>query len=514
MPESKLIQDLAAARRAGVPLLAIETADPAACMRQIKDYFKAKGPIPLGSWDKVAGFKSLNKEGEAAIGQALGNMDTGTESWPVEEPDKAYRAMLNMPRNTIIFYLNGHWYFNTAENVQAYWNLRDELKRDKRMAIILCPSLKLPAELKHDVVVLEDPLPGSEELLSVVKAVYKASGVEEKNLPKDETLPKAVEAVRGLSAFSAEQVLAMSMEKEGSHDPALNLDRLWIKKKKTIEMSPSLRIYKGKETFADVRGIQPFKDFLTKVMNGEDRPTVGVFWDELEKAFAGTQGDTSGVSQEMHGQILSWMADNDVPAVRMVGHPGCSKSYISKSLGGEFSIPMIIMNISEAKNSLVGKSTENLKEDLKVISAVGRPIVLATCNNEEALSPELRDRFNLGTWFFDLPSEEELRAVFDVWMGKFKLKGELPADHKDWTQRNAHDCCQLAWRLRTSLEEASRFIVPVKRSNPQRIEELRKKANGKYLSVSKGGVYTYSNSSRLQEATIRSIDLDNSVGQA
>lgn len=514
--ESRLIGDLIAARRAGVPLIAIETADPASVIRQIKQYAEGKSPvIPLASWDKSAGFKPVNKAGEQALREGMGVDPDGDGCYPVEDPDKAFKAMSNMPRNTIVFYMNGQWYFNLAENVQAFWNLRDVLKRDKRIAILLVPAIKLPAELKHDIVVLEDPLPGTEELAATVKAVYKASAADP---PEEAILTKAVEASRGLSLFEAEQVLAMSMEKVSDKDkPTLNLDRLWIKKKKSIEMSPSLRIYKGKETFADVKGIQVFKDFISKVMEGNDRPTVVLFWDELEKAFAGAQGDSSGVSQEMHGQILSWMADNDIPAVREMGHAGCSKSYVAKAIGGQFGVPVIIMNISEAKNKHVGQSTENLKEDLKVASAVGRPIVFATCNNEQALSPELRDRFNLGTWFFDIPSEEEIRVVFDVWMKKLNLKGDLPKDHKDWTPRNVHDCCLLAWRLKCSLEEASKFIVPLKRSNPLGIEELRRKAHGKYLSVTKEGTYVYSGQSKngsLQEDTIRSIDLNNPIGQA
>ena len=509
MAESKLIENLVAARRAGVPLLAIETADPASCIRQVKVYFQTKNvkPLPpLVSWDISEGFRPQNDEGDQMLQSKLGVSDDG--KYPVTDVDKAYRAMLMFPRNTICFFLNGHFYFGKAENVQAFWNLRDELKRDKRMAIILCPSINLPAELKHDVIVLEDPLPGTEELRATVKAIYdaakKAPGSKIET-PKEEELGKIVEAVRGLSTFTEENVLAMSLDGDG-----MNMERLWTTKKKTIEMSPSLRIYKGKETFEDVKGIPIFKNFLTSVMNGNDAPTVGVFWDEIEKAFAGSQSDSSGVSQEMHGQILSWMADNDVPAVRMSGHPGCAKSYISKALGGEFKIPLIIMNISEAKSKFVGESTNNLKEDLKVITAVGRPIVLATCNKEEALSPELRDRFNLGTWFFDLPTEEELQSVFDIWMKKFGLTGALPSDHKDWTHRNAHDCCALAWRLKCSLDEASKFIVPVKRSDPQGIEERRKKAQGKYLSVAYEGTYQMR---KLVDPVMRQIDLE-TVGQA
>lgn len=517
--ESKLVKDFKAARRAAVPILVIESADPASCMRQIRIAAKS---APLICWDKTQGFTPKNKEGEAALTEAIGPADddsgNATNAWSILEPETAIKAAARFPGKTstsggtILFFLNAHLFldrqlYNEAASViQGFWNLRDLYKQNTRTVVLLVPSITLPEELKQDVLILDDPLPTDVELGGLVKAMYKAAQLPN---PDETTTLRATEAVKGLSAFSAEQVVAMSLTENG-----LDLDMLWDRKRKTIEQTPGLKIWKGNETFNDVRGVQNMKDYLTAIMEGEDSPTFFTFWDEMEKMYAGTAGDMSGVSQEMHGQVLTWMADYDIPAIMMIGHPGCSKSYIVKATAGQFKKPLVLMNISELKGSLVGQSTQQLKSALKMLSAIGKPLVLGTCNNLDSLSPELKDRFKLGTFFFDLPSAEERKAVWDIWMSKYKLsKQEINFD-EGWTPRNIRDCCELAWRLKKSLQEAKEFIVPVIRSNPQRIEALQKMANMKFLSASKPGIYQRPSSSKDYEAAaIRSIS-GTGIGEA
>src|SRR5579885_1973976 len=56
------------------------------------------------------------------------------------------------------------------------------------------------------------------------------------------------------------------------------------------------------------------------------------------------------------------------------------------------------------QNAMVGASGERLRAALKVVDAVtnGRSLWIATCNSIGTLPPELRRRFTLGTFFFDL----------------------------------------------------------------------------------------------------------------
>jgi SpoVK/Ycf46/Vps4 family AAA+-type ATPase len=46
-----------------------------------------------------------------------------------------------------------------------------------------------------------------------------------------------------------------------------------------------------------------------------------VFCDEIEKAFAGTGTDLSGVTTEMTGTILTWMQNREADGCILIGPP-------------------------------------------------------------------------------------------------------------------------------------------------------------------------------------------------
>ncbi len=117
---------------------------------------------------------------------------------------------------------------------------------------------------------------------------------------------QSVDALIGLAAFPAEQVLAMSLSKNG-----LDLDWLWERKCQAVEQTPGLTIWRGGETFDQIGGCENIKRFLTAVLLGREAPRVIVFVDEIEKAFTGTGTDMSGVKTEMTGTMLSWMQDKE-----------------------------------------------------------------------------------------------------------------------------------------------------------------------------------------------------------
>ena len=129
-------------------------------------------------------------------------------------------------------------------------------------------------------------------------------------------MDQAVDALVGLAAFPAEQALAMSLSKKG-----LDVERLWERKRQAVEQAPGLTIWRGGETFADIGGCDNIKRFLSAVLTGQESPRVVVFVDEIEKAFAGTGTDTSGVKTEMTGTMLGWMQDRGADGIIAIGPP-------------------------------------------------------------------------------------------------------------------------------------------------------------------------------------------------
>jgi hypothetical protein len=506
------IEQFTTARKRSIPLLAIQTPDPAttiaATARAILADPETKN-APLIKWDIVSGFTGLNSVGDVALTKALGPLDPKMVNIPVE----ALAASLAFPKQTAFYFCNAHRYFTDnnagAQVSQGVYNLRDEYKRNERTLIMLCPSIELPSELAQHVVILDEPLPTPAELAEIAKSTY---ALPHGKPPAKDMLAKMVEATRGLAAFPAEQVISLALTREGC-----DIDTLWERKRKTIEQTRGLKVYRGKETFKDVMGVPVLKTYLTSLFNGKDAPTVLVFMDEIEKMFAGAAGgDTSGTAQAQHMALLTTMQDEGWLGILELGHPGCSKSFISKATAGEFQVPMAELNMEALKGSYIGQSGMQTRGALKTISALGRPLVLATSNNIGVISPELKRRFKQGIWFFDLPTREERHAVWKLYVKKLQLGNfaeELLPDDSGWTPAEIETCCVNAWRFGITLKAAAQYVVPVCQSSPDKIERLRKEANGCYLSVSHPGIYKYEQRSLVDETPIRKIRFDE-VGQA
>jgi hypothetical protein len=470
------------ARRAAVPLVAVRTPDNEATMRTIslnKDNINS----PMILQDCVRGLIAVNDPGKSLVRQLAPNADAQREfANPVEALVKAEK----MTEGSILFMANLHRFLNNEQVIQAIWNLRAALKTNSRMLVILCPDITLPPEIVQDVLVLDEPLPDATQLAGIVGETYSAVNQPK---PSEEIMSRAVDALCGLAAFSAEQVCAMSIRKNG-----MDLDQLWERKRQQIEQTPGLNVWRGQQRFADIGGCGNIKKFLTSVMNGKDRPRAIVFQDEIEKQFAGAQGDLSGTTQELLGAQLSFMQDNNSTGIMYIGHPGVAKSDIAKAFGNEAGVPTIQLDLGAAKGSLVGESNANMRNILKVIEAVsqGRAIWVATCNDITSLPPELRRRYSFGTFFFDLPTPSERNVIWNIYFEKYgleeKQRGETPLD-TGWTGAEIKNCCLIAYRLGIPLKEAATYIVPISVSASERITGLRKEANGRYISAAVPGPY-------------------------
>ena len=142
---------------------------------------------------------------------------------------------------------------------------------------------------------------------------------------------------------------------------------------------------------------------------------------------------------------------------------------------------------------------------MDIIQAVGGKDVLflATANRLDTLPPELQRRFNLGIWYFDVPSQEERAAIWMIQAKRFGLEcADLPND-SGWVGSDIRNCCQTAYMLNTSLKKASEWITLVGRTARAEIERLRELAeNLGFLNANQPGVYR-----RAKETNGRAIKL-------
>lgn len=478
------------ARERGTPLIAIKTFDPQLTLTSIQTRCAKTmdGQVaPLFVWDCIAGISGINQTAKDFCKRELTEDSTNAVTaleMAAKIPDRSIFVCMNAHRG-VTPDINPNW-------VQAVWNLRGIFKKSLRTLVMLCPDVVFPPELAQDVTMFDEPLPGNAELRTIVKEAFRSAREES---PDEALVDKAVDAIAGLSVFAAEQVATMSLRRDTETKKiVLDLEELWSRKAQMIQQTPGLSVYKGKETFDKIGGYGNLKTFLTKVIGGSRKPNAVIFVDEIEKAFAGATGgtsDSSGVSQGFLGTLLSYMQDNECSGVILIGPPGTAKSAFAKAFSNTGEVPCISFELTGMKQGLVGSSEANLRNALKVVTAVsqGRAFFVATCNRIASLPPELRRRFKSGTFFLDLPGSEERAAIWDLYR---KSSVEPLPDDEGWSGAEIKQCCYLAYEeLCCTLVEAAQYIVPVAKSAERQIQELRLEASGRFISASYPGYYKH-----------------------
>lgn len=481
----EFLDALTAARRVSTPLIAIQTADPAATIQAVID--NEATTVPMIQWDMARGLTGLNTMGQAEADRAAQEADGVDGKFETNATLALIAARLIRPQNfPVIFIHNAPRILDEPSVIQALWNLRDPYKSDGRTVILLGVIFTLPLELTQDILILDHPLPTASELTSIAAELLDAAGLPAED---DEGADSTVDATIGMAAFAAEQAMAMSIDRKVIR--GYDRGELWERKRKSVGQTKGLEIWRGGDTFDDIAGYRQAVEFELRILKGRSKPRSIVWIDEIEKVI-GTGLDTSGTSQSMLGHLLSWMQDSSAIGLILVGPPGSGKSQLAKAAGGSVGIPTIKFDLSGMKGSLVGESEAAIRAATKVIDAVsqGRAMVIATCNGIDGLPPELRRRFNLGTFFVDLPTAEERVMIWALYLRKYEL-GEgvaLPVS-EGWTGAEIKQCCDLAWRLDCPVIEAASYIVPVAVAAREKIDKLRTEAHLRYLNASAPGLY-------------------------
>jgi len=478
-------------RIAAVPLLSVQTADPANIIRLAVREASNGTETAVLTWNCIHGIRAGNEAGKPLADLCNGDQpaDIATSN-PVEAIRKieALGANDTAARAVVVFLGLADVLDDPQSQVatrQAVWNLRDALPPQGIMAVLVVP-LGWRNPFPNDIAVAEDSLPDRAELSALVVKTTTAAKLAK---PREDIMDKSADALIGLSGFAAEQATALSLKPSG-----VDVASLWNRKRQQIRETPGLSVYGGTERFDDLGGLAQAKEYFGAVVTGKRKPGCVVFVDEIEKSLAGSAGDTSGVSQSILGYLLSYMQDNRATGSILIGPGGSGKSAFAKAVGNEGGIPTVQLDLGGIKGSLVGESEGRMRAALAVITAVsaGRPMFLATCNSIGALPPELRRRFTLGTMFFDLPTAEEREIIWCLHCEKFdmpKPTAKILPECDGWTGAEIAACVDLADRLGKPLKEAAKYITPISRTAKELIELLRTACSGRYLSASAPGVY-------------------------
>jgi hypothetical protein len=491
---TQIQQAIRNARRVSTPLIAICTADQEATLTQICELVRQRSPVY--SQDGIRGILGQNETAKSSVTNICPTEQQATSRllpWTLMN-------IVKMEQDGILVIFNAHRYIDQPEVSQGIANLRDVFKANRRCLILLGPQFNnLPEELQQDVVVFQEALPDPTQLRGIVDRVYSAAAADMPDIAEadDTHRSRAVDATRGLSAFAAEQAIAMATTRLGISVPAL-----WELKRAAIEKVPGIKFYRGRETYVDIGGLDALKAFFNALFNGPERPSCLVWMDEIEKSVhagsAGMNGDTSGVSQDALKTLLS-MEDEGWTGSIFLGPPGCAKSLIAKATGNSYEVPTLAVDLGACKGSLVGQSEARIRAVLKTIRAIAGANVffIATCNKMEVLPPELKRRLPLGPWFVDLPTPAEKQAIWDIQMRAFNIRSDQDRPNDtNWSGADIRNCCRIAHMLQRSLLSAATMIIPVAVQDSTALDQLRQFANNRLLSANVEGPYTYVPESR------------------
>lgn len=230
-----------------------------------------------------------------------------------------------------------------AKNAAAYRALKDQfqaMKSNGCCVIFIAPSWSLPPELEHDVPILEWRLPNREQLKDALSVVAESAG--EDVTPEQET--GCLDAAAGLTLQEAENSFALALVEKGTLDPK----RVEQEKMRLVKNSGYLEVWPTVEPDA-VGGLCQLKDYL--------REEVLTSRDDVDLRVRGTL---------------------------LVGVPGTGKSLASKAAGAVLGWPVLRLDISALKSSLVGASEQNMCAALKLAEAVA-PCVLMLDEMEKSI---------------------------------------------------------------------------------------------------------------------------------
>lgn len=365
-------------------------------------------------------------------------------------------------------------------------------------AIVLSPTVAIPLEWQNSFVVVNQELPNREELKKLAMGLAQKS-----ELPKTEDDWSAVlSAAVGMTRTAAEGAFSLSIVKHKPFCPSI----VQSLKGQAIKQRGLLTLYEGDDSFDNMGGLENFRDITMRLLN------------------------------KRHDNPLLFPK-----GLLLLGVPGSGKSQAVKCLGNATNRPVLSLDVGSLRSKFQGETDANVRDALKIADAMAPCILFideiekalsgvqssgltdggtgarlfgtlltwlndhktdvffaGTCNDITQLmagNPEFAraERFD-GMFFFDLPTESEREAIWEIYLKMYGVSKPPPMKDllglsEDWTGAEIRSCCRLSAMLDATIKETSGNIVPIVRIAEKRMTELRAWADGQCLSSSTKGLY-------------------------
>ena len=378
---------------------------------------------------------------------------------------------LSVRGDTVLFVQNFHHFLGSVEIIQEIQNSLSLWKAQGSCFVMVGPQVSLPQELEKYFTLLDFELPDIEDLRKIQEELGESVGVE--------VNPEAVEAALGLTEFEAETAFARSLveRKRFCKEIVTEQKMQMIKRSGLMEFWPPVPI-------EEVGGLELFKEYIRN----------------RRKAFE--------------------PGNDHLPkpkALLLVGIPGTGKSLSCKAAASLLDWPLIRLDISSLKGSLVGESECKMRQATATIDAFGRAViwldeldktfsgvkssgqtdggttsgmfghflvwlqetrspilVMATANNISGLPPEFMraGRFD-GMFFVDIPNRSERETIIEIMNQRYgsQIPPEYAEKLTEWTGAEIEQLAKDS--LFDGLENACEAIVPLSKTMKEDISALQ-----------------------------------------
>ena len=378
---------------------------------------------------------------------------------------------LGSKHDTVLIVQNFHHFISSVEIIQEIQNSIPIWKASGCCLVMVGPPVQLPYEISSFFTMLDFQLPTHVDLCLIQQELAESVGAE-----VDE---EAVDAALGLTEFESETAFALSLvvKKQFCPEVITQQKMQMIRRSGLMEFWPPVSI-------DQVGGLDPFKKYL---MN-------------RKKAF-----ETGNVHLPKPKALL------------LVGIPGTGKSLSCKAAASILGWPLIRLDISALKGSLVGESERNIRLATSTIDAFGKGVVwmdelekafagvkssghtdggttsgmfghflvwmqettspilvTATANNISELPPEFMRAGRFDAMFFvDVPSTQERGEIIEIMNRRYgsKIPGEYTEKLQGWTGAEIEQLAKDS--LFDGLEEATGNIVPLSKTMKEEITALQ-----------------------------------------
>lgn len=423
------------------PIVVIETAEEVRAVRLVRE---AAAPLHLAVFEWSIATGLVRGGGEVAAAGAdlrspgptratLPAADDHAAIYNSREPAQALGTLEAMNLDAVFILKDFHRHLEDPVVVRRLRDVGQKFSSHRRTVVITAPSITIPPELTSLVEFLDLPLPDTTRLHQLVDEVFlRMSQNRALRRSLDSAgLDAAINNLRGLTEEEAERALAQALVTRQGLVPETVSDLLEAKKE-LLRHSGMLEFIEASEDMAAVGGLDQLKHWLAERRGS---------WEDAARQF--------GLAP--------------AKGVIILGVQGCGKSLCARSIAGEWHLPLVKFDTAALFDKYIGETEKRMQkifrvaeglapcvfwiDELEKIFAGSGPdsasvdagvssrilaeflswmqdrqapvFVAATCNNVNALPPELirKGRFD-ELFFVDLPNQNERKQIFAIQLSK------------------------------------------------------------------------------------------------